>query len=149
MIRTLLFGAFAVVTLGLPVTSLARGRMKLKMESLKEVGLNQEQINKIEKLKYDSDKKILDLQHELEKTHLELKQQMKSDSPNKSKVFGLIGKIGKIKTNQKKNRVGVMLDIRHLVTPEQWGKMRKIHKRHRHGRHHHGKKDCGLKGWMH
>ena len=91
------------------------------------VGLNDQQVEKISQLQYQADREKLDIHHEIQKTRLDLEQHMQADKPSEAKVFAQIDKIGALETRLKKNRVGLMLKIRKLVTPEQWQKMEEMH----------------------
>ena len=91
------------------------------------VGLNDQQIQKISQLQYQADREKLDIHHEIQKTRLDLEHQMQADKPSKAKVFAQIEKVGALETRLKKNRVSLMLEIRKLVTTEQWQKMEELH----------------------
>jgi Spy/CpxP family protein refolding chaperone len=96
----------------------------LKKKFMKtELGLNAGQIQKIEELTYRADREKLDIHHELQKARLDLQHLMSTDQPNEAKVFSQLEKISKLELKMKKNRVGLMLKIRKLLTREQWEKM--------------------------
>ncbi|MBN2494019.1 MAG: periplasmic heavy metal sensor [Deltaproteobacteria bacterium] len=115
-----------------------RGPGKAMMKKvMREVGLSEQQIGKIQALQYEADRARIDIRHELQKARLELQRLMEQDKPNKKEIFTQIERIGAIELQLKKNRLGLMLDIRALVSPEQWDKLellreeRRVHRRER------------------
>jgi Spy/CpxP family protein refolding chaperone len=103
----------------------------MKQTLREQVGLGDEQIAEIEQLRYEADRARLDLRHAIEKVRLDLEQAMQADRPDEKAVFALIDRLGELETRLKKNRIGLMLDIRKLLTPEQWQKMEALHARHK------------------
>lgn len=95
----------------------------VKKKVLRELGVDSEQIKKIEELAYRADREKLDIKHELQKAHLDLQHLMSADQPNEAAVFKMIEKISGLELKLKKNRVGLMLKIRKLLTREQWEKL--------------------------
>jgi len=116
----------------------------LKKRILRELGLNSDQIKKIEDLTYQADREKLDIKHDIHKAHLDLQHLMSADQPNEAAVFSTLDKIGALELKLKKNRVGLMLKIRKLLNREQWEKLemfqaqrranRRQRRRHRRGR---------------
>jgi len=114
-----------------------KGAPAMKRKVMKELGLNDTQIKKIEDLSYKADRKKIDFHHEIQKAHLDLQQLMSADKPNEAAVFSQLEKISALELKLKKNRVGLMLKIRGLMTAEQWEKLelfqeqRKVKRRER------------------
>ncbi|HOX44130.1 MAG TPA: periplasmic heavy metal sensor [Myxococcota bacterium] len=98
---------------------------------MKDVGLSDGQIKQIEELHFKAEREKLEIRYELEKARLELQQLMIAAQPEQGAVFSQLDKIGAVQTRLKKNRVGLMLQIRKLMTPEQWQKMEAIQAEHR------------------
>jgi len=94
-----------------------------------QLGLDDRQIEKIEELSYRADRARLDIHHELQKARLDLKHMMDADRPEEKAVFAQLEKIAALELDLKKNRIGLMLAIRKLLTPEQWEKMELFHAR--------------------
>jgi Spy/CpxP family protein refolding chaperone len=88
-----------------------------------DIGLNDDQIKKIENAGFLADQEKLDLRHEIEKNRLEIRHLMSADKPDEGAIYSLLDKIGALQTKVKKNRVGLMLKIRSMVTKEQWEKL--------------------------
>jgi len=95
----------------------------LKKRVMREIGLKDGQIDKIEDLTYKADRQKLDLHHQLQKAKLDLRHQMSADEPRRAKVFKCLEEISALELKLKKNRIGLMLDIKALMTAEQWEKL--------------------------
>lgn len=111
-----------------------KGPPALKKKVLRKIGLNDAQIKQIDDLTYQADGKMIDIKHDVQKARLELRRLMDSDKPSKSAVFSQIEKISALQVKQKKNRIGLMLDIRALLKPEQWEKLQMFQAMRRHER---------------
>ncbi len=95
----------------------------LKRKFMKKLGLNAKQIKKIDDLTYRADREKLDIRHEIEKNRLDLEQLMSVDKPNQAAIFSKLEKLSALELRLKKNRIGLMLKVRALLTPEQWEKL--------------------------
>jgi len=133
MKRTMI--ALAALAFCLPAASAfaqGRGAGPMMERVLKErVGLSDKQIDQIHDLQYKADREKIDIHHELQRARLDLEQMMRADKPDRARVLAQVDKIGALETKLKKNRVGLMLQIRGLVTPEQWRKMESLHAEHK------------------
>ena len=87
------------------------------------------------------------LQRQIETAHKQLRIMLESDKPNRKRVMQQADTLGALHIKQRKNRLGAMLDIRAMLTPEQRQELqtirREMHGRrggqpHVHGRHHDG-----------
>jgi len=92
-------------------------------KAMKEAGLSEQQIRRIEVLKAEADRARIDIRADLEKSRLDLEQLMKVDSPNESAVFKQLEKVHAITLQLKKNHINLMLQVRKEITPEQWEKL--------------------------
>jgi Spy/CpxP family protein refolding chaperone len=95
----------------------------LKRKFMKKLGLDSKQIKKIEDLTYRADREKLDIRHEIEKNHLDLEQLMSAEKPNEAAIFSKLDKISALELKLKKNRIGLMLKVKAILTPEQWDKL--------------------------
>ncbi len=109
--------------LGPGVANAGKGPPALKKKVMREIGLTDAQIKKIDDLTYKADREKLDVKHDVQKARLDLRHLMDSDKPSKSAVFSQVEKISALELKLKKNRVGLMLDVRALLKPEQWEKL--------------------------
>lgn len=123
MKRTLMLAVALALVLAAGV-ALAQGVPPFMVKKVgHELGLSDDQIKKIEDLIYQADKEKIDIQNELQKGRLEMQHLMSSDKPSEAAVFAQIEKVGAIQVKMKKNRVGLMLKVRAMLTPEQWEKL--------------------------
>jgi Spy/CpxP family protein refolding chaperone len=101
---------------------------------LRDIGLSADQIKQIESLRFEADRRRIDIRHEIEKARLAMRQLLSADKPDESAIFSQIEKIGALDVQRKKNRIGLLLKVRALLTPEQWEKLQAARPRH-HFRH--------------
>jgi Spy/CpxP family protein refolding chaperone len=124
----------AALCLGTGVAHAQKAPPPLKKRVMKELGLNDQQIQKIEDLTYKADRAKLEIQHEVQKAHFDLQHLMSKDKPSKSEVFSQLEKLSALELKMKKNRVGLMLEIRTLLTAEQWEKLEMFQAERKHNR---------------
>jgi Spy/CpxP family protein refolding chaperone len=93
---------------------------------LKDAGLSDQQIRRLENLRLEAEKQALDIRHEMQKERLELARLMQAEKPDRNAIFKQLEKISALQLQLKKNRVGSLLDARAEMTPEQWEKVQKI-----------------------
>lgn len=98
----------------------------LKRKFMKKLGLDTKQIKKIEDLTYRADREKLDIRHEMEKSRLDLEQLMSADKPNEAAIFSKLEKISALELKLKKNRIGLMLKVKAILTPQQWEKLQEF-----------------------
>jgi Spy/CpxP family protein refolding chaperone len=98
----------------------------LKRKFMKKLGLDSQQIKKIDDLTYRADREKLDIHHEIEKNRLDLEQLMSAEKPNEAAIFSTLEKISALELKMKKNRIGLMLKVRAILTPEQWEKLQEF-----------------------
>lgn len=121
----------------LPIIASADPPFGAAKKMMREIGLNDQQIGKIQELKYKADREQVDIRSDLDKAHLDMRQLLSADKPDQAAVFAQIEKIGALEVRHKKNRIGLMLEVRKLMTPVQWEKIEAIwieeHGKGRHG----------------
>jgi Spy/CpxP family protein refolding chaperone len=98
----------------------------LKRKFMKKLGLDTKQIKKIEDLTYRADREKLDIRHEIQKNHLDLEQLMSAEKPNEAAIFSKLEKISALELKLKKNRIGLMLKVKAILTAEQWDKLQEF-----------------------
>jgi Spy/CpxP family protein refolding chaperone len=105
-------------------------------KAMKDAGLSDQQIRRIETLRDESQRVAIDIRHELDKARLELKQLMGQYQVDESAVMALVEQTHAIKLRLKKERIGLKFKIRKELTPEQWEKLQavKAEMRMKHGR---------------
>ncbi len=102
---------------------------------LKDAGLSADQIAKIDKLHDAAQRKMIDLNHDLQLARLDMRKLLTPFKVNKPAVFKQLDKIDAIKSKLKKVHVGLRLDIRGVMTEQQWEKVRLMRAKMRAGRH--------------
>ncbi len=98
------------------------------MQIIEEIGFTDEQLDKAKKLRFDMERKIIDLRHNIQIKSLELRETINSDNPDRNKIYSLIEDIGSLRTEIHKLRVGFKLDIWDMMTPEQKAEFKKLKK---------------------
>ena len=101
------------------------GKILIK-KAMKEAGLNDQQIRRIETLKLEADRAKIDIRAELEKGRLDFEQLTNVDKPNEAAVIKQLEKVHAIKLQLKKNHIKLMLQVRKEITPEQWNKLQEL-----------------------
>jgi Spy/CpxP family protein refolding chaperone len=90
----------------------------------KELGLTQEQTQKLESLRYEHRKETADLRHQIQGKRLDLRREMEKDSPDPSVLDRLVEEAGALKVKLQKARIRHRLEVKTIFTPEQWEKVR-------------------------
>jgi Spy/CpxP family protein refolding chaperone len=91
---------------------------------LRDAGLSDQQIRRIETIRNGADRELIDIRHELDKARLEMRQLMQDYNAEEAAILGLVEKMHAIKLRVKKNRVRMKLAIRKEMTPEQFERVR-------------------------
>ncbi len=81
--------------------------------------LTPQQVEQIQKLRTAFQTKAIDLRANMQKLQLELREQMRADSPNRRAINATLDKIAAEKVALEKLQVGHRLDVRALLTDEQ------------------------------
>ena len=102
--------------------------------ALKDAGLSAKQLEQIDTLHDAAQRKTIDLRHDLDLARLEMRKLMSTYKVNKTAVMNQLDKIDGIKLRLKKIHVGLRLDIRKIMTEQQWEKVRLMRAKMRHGR---------------
>lgn len=91
--------------------------------ALRQAGLSTEQIKKIDEIFFAAEREKLELRHRLQQARLELSERLGAERPDRQAVMELAERIGRLETELRKNRLGLLLDIRAQMTPEQWAQI--------------------------
>ncbi len=120
----------------LPVLAFANPPPMAAKKIMRDIGLSEQQIEKVQELRFKADREQVDIRADLDKAHIDIQQLLSVDKPNQAAVFAQIEKIGGLEIRLKKNRIGLMIEVRKLMTPEQWEKIETIWaEEHAKGRH--------------
>jgi len=93
-----------------------------------ELQLTDEQIEQFKDLKYEMEKKAIDLRANLEKERLELKRMMDADKPNRRAVISQAEKVHGIEGKLNVQRIEHELDIADILTDQQRTRLKELHR---------------------
>ena len=88
------------------------------------IGLTDDQTQQLDKISYQSQLKMIDLQATLEKERLTLGHELQGDHPDEDAVLGQVDKVSQARAAVERARVQTMLATRNVLTPEQWKKLK-------------------------
>ncbi len=76
-------------------------------------------VTKIKNIVYESQAAAIDKKANLQKARLKLKRLMDQVTPDRKAVMAALDRVGQLQTEMRKHRVGMLLDVSALLTPEQ------------------------------
>ena len=103
-------------------------RMAEKLE------LSAETSQQIKDLVYEAQQKQIDTRAAAQKAQLELRQRLDQDQPDRSEVMEQIDEVSRLKTAMRKAHIGLLLDVRGLLTVDQRQGLKKFLLKKRKGR---------------
>ena len=95
-----------------------------------DLGLSEEQIEKLEGLRSEFQKNRAKQQNQLKIKRLELRGLLLEDDPSEKKLYSKVEEISKLQMELQKKRIAHLLEVRKILTPEQWTKF-SAHRGHR------------------
>ncbi len=110
---------------------LPHGRWWKSAEVVKEVGLSDAQVQKIEQIFLDSRMKLVDAHAALQKEELQLEPLLEGDAPEEAAVLAAIDRITAARAAVEKSNAQMAFAIRRVLTPEQWKKLRALRQEHK------------------
>jgi Spy/CpxP family protein refolding chaperone len=120
----------AVVRVGGPngpsMRIVGTGRWWKDSELVKKIGVNEDQVQKIEKIFQDHRLDLIDLRAALEKQEAILEPLVEADQPDEAQVVGQIDKVAQARANLEKSDAKMLLAIRRVLTVDQWKKLRDL-----------------------
>ena len=105
-----------------------------------QIGLEDATLSQIKDRVYESEKKGIDLKAKLELAKLELRRALDGDNPVKADVMKRVAEVGDLETRLRQHQIGLMLDVRALLTPEQRKQLKQIRSERRANRAKRGKR---------
>ena len=85
--------------------------------------LTDEQLVEIRKLVFAARRGHITMEADLELARLELHEMLDADNPTRADVMKQIDKVGQLETQTRKHKIGVLLEVRALLSPEQRTKL--------------------------
>jgi Spy/CpxP family protein refolding chaperone len=114
-----------IVGAAIAVALAAAARNPLKNPQMaKDLGLTQEQIQKLDDLRYRHQAERIDQRSELQKKMLDLQREMERDTPDTAVVNRLIDETALLRAAMGKARAAHLMDVRKVLTLEQWDKVK-------------------------
>ena len=95
-------------------------------ETVKQIGLSDGQAQQIEQAFTDSKMRFIDLVATLQKEELKLETLLNADQPNENAVTNQVDQVVQARDKLEKEHAIMMLNIRRLLTTEQWKKLQSI-----------------------
>jgi len=101
-----------------------RMQMRRREGMMRELDLTGEQRQKIADLREKQERNAIHARADIQTARLDLRRLMRAEKPDRMAVNRQIDRIAQLEAEQRKARVGLMLDVRGVLTPEQRQKMR-------------------------
>lgn len=87
------------------------------------LGLSKELVQRIQDLTFEANGQLINLEADLKRAQLELDRLLRSTSPSDNAVMQQVEAVGRAETAVRKNRIGLMLQIKRLLGPDTWQKL--------------------------
>ncbi len=113
-------------------------------EALRDLGLSPEQSQKLSDLRYAHRAKMIEERAALEKKTLELKRELDKENPDGAAALRLVDEVSALRARMARERLAHQLEVRKILTPEQWAKARETFRGEWGGRR--GRGRGGLRG---
>ncbi len=97
-----------------------------------ELNLSKDQMDKIKKIHNTVRKLNIPIKSDIELKHIDFKELMDSDTPDKDKISAKLKEIEALKTQMKINRVNGMIDFKNILTKDQREKLERMRMGSRH-----------------
>ena len=92
-----------------------------------QLGLNQDQRTKLDAIRQQNRISLIDLHASLEKEEATLEPLMKADTPDEGKITSQIDRVAQARAELEKAHARMLLQIRTVLTPDQWSKLQAMH----------------------
>jgi Spy/CpxP family protein refolding chaperone len=99
------------------------------MAHLKELGLTEQQRDRIEAIHDTQRRGGIELRKDLELAQLDMQKLMRADAPDRRAIETHIDRIAGLRAQLHKARVNTMLDVRSVLTPQQRQKLEQLRER--------------------
>jgi Spy/CpxP family protein refolding chaperone len=96
------------------------GKWWKNSQMVQKLGLNDAQVQQIEKIFQDHRLQLIDLQANLQKQEAILQPLVEADRPDESQVSTQIDKVAQARANLEKSHALMLLAIRKVLTVDQW-----------------------------
>ncbi len=115
--------AGGLLSVGLAV--LAQGAFQ-RAKLADQLGLSPEQTQKLQDIRYANQKQMLDIRHDLAAKMLDYKHEMAKDNPDPQVLDRLADEAAALRARMMKARTHHLLEVKKILTPEQWSKAKAL-----------------------
>jgi Spy/CpxP family protein refolding chaperone len=127
VIRTLPGDAHAPVLAGGPVM-MRMGPLPSPMNGIpphlvEKLGIPRDVAQRVQDLTFESNEALIPLEADLKRAQLRLERLLSASSPDERAVLQQVEEVGRAETAVRRNRVGLMVQIKKLLGPELWQKV--------------------------
>ena len=103
-------------------------KASLILKNASELGLSAEQIEKIKALKYGIEKNSIKEEADIKSVALDIKEALWKDNIDSNAVNKLIDQKYALKAQKAKEAIGAYVTLKGILTPEQLGKLKEMHR---------------------
>jgi hypothetical protein len=90
---------------------------------VEKLGLSKDLVKRVQDLTFDANEQLITLEADLKRAQLALDKLLRSENPAESAVMQQVEVVGRAETAVRKNRIGLMLQIKRLLGPDLWQKL--------------------------
>ena len=90
------------------------------------LGVSEDVAKQMKSMVFEAKRARIDLRAGIDKNRVDLQELIHADAPDETAIMAKIDVIGQLQIKVRKLRVGTMLKVRALLTPEQRKKLRKL-----------------------
>jgi len=112
---------------GMSIEDMAFHKAHFILANASEIGLNDEQVEKITMVKYNAKKNLIKVNADIEAVVLDIKQLLGKAEIDSTAVNGLIDKKYSLKAKKAKDLIQACLDIKKILTSEQYKKLKDLY----------------------
>ena len=95
-------------------------------DTVRQIGLNDNQAQQIEQIFMDHRMRLIDWVADLQKQELKLESALNADQPEEAQVSNQVDQVVAARGKLEKEHALMMLNIRRVLTPDQWKKLQSI-----------------------
>jgi len=90
---------------------------------VEKLGLSKDLVQRVQELTFEANDQLITLEADLKRAQLALDKLLRAPNPSDSAVMQQLEVVGRAEMAMRKNRVGLMLQIKKLLGPDTWQKV--------------------------
>jgi Spy/CpxP family protein refolding chaperone len=90
---------------------------------VEKLGLSKDLVQRVQDLTYEANEQLITLEADLKRAQLALDKLLRAENPSDNAVMQQLETVGRAEMAVRKNRVGLMLQIKRLLGPDTWQKV--------------------------